>query len=595
MKKVLFSAITQLLFLPLLSAGISYSAAGGGVKSLDPALADDLAGRDLTALCYDTLVQYDYLARPYKLIPGMLKKMPELSPDGRSYLFELQENLYFAPHPALPDKKSRKITSYDVKFSILRIADSRHHSPLYWLYRNRISGIGDFRKKSAAYPKGDYSFYNDSVPGIKILDERKFILTLDRPESGFLYLLAMPNAGIVSSRAALAVGNSSLSRKPAGSGPFILKEWIPNLRLKFVRNPEFRKEFFPQAESAADRKKPLPLLDGIEISQIRQNMTAWMLFLQGNLDCNALDKDNCDTLAGNGELIPALKKRGVILDKIPEFEIRYIGFNFNDPLLKNNLFLRRALREAYDIQRRVKHASNMLIPAAGPIPEGISGFVPADEPHVPDLKKALKLLEVAGYPKGIDPASGKALQLSFDQAGSSVNHRQMGELAQDDFRKIGIDLLPALNSRPRFTDKLRRGQFQLFRYSWIGDYPDALNFLQLFYSGNRGSCNYCGFADARFDKLYEEALALGDCVQKDQLIARMVKLLDDECVWIWEGFPVSFALHYNWLENSVPHDFSFVRWKYLSVNDKKRTEMKKKFKPLSFRELSGKEEDRSEK
>ena len=80
------------------------------------------------------------------------------------------------------------------------------------------------------------------------------------------------------------------------------------------------------------------------------------------------------------------------------------------------------------------------------------------------------------------------------------------------------------------------------------------------------------------DKLYEEALALGDCVQKDQLIARMVKLLDDECVWIWEGFPVSFALHYNWLENSVPHDFSFVRWKYLSVNDKKRTEMKKKFK-----------------
>ena len=84
-------------------------------------------------------------------------------------------------------------------------------------------------------------------------------------------------------------------------------------------------------------------------------------------------------------------------------------------------------------------------------------------------------------------------------------------------------------------------------------------------------------------------------MQKDQLIARMVKLLDDECVWIWEGFPVSFALHYNWLENSVPHDFSFVRWKYLSVNDKKRTEMKKKFKPLSFRELSGKEEDRSEK
>ena len=557
-------------------------------------VADDLAGRDLTALCYDTLVQYDYLARPYRLIPGMLKKMPELSPDGRSYYCELQEDLLFAPHPALPDKKSRRVTAYDVKFSILRIADSRHHSPVYWLYRNRIAGIGDFRKKSAGFPPGDYSFYEENIPGIKILDEQRFILTLEHPDSGFLYLLAMPNAGIVSRRAALAAGNSSISRNPAGSGPFILQEWIPNLRLKFIRNPEFRKEFFPQAESVADRKKALPLLDSIEISQIRQNMTAWMLFLQGNLDINALDKDNCDTLAGSGELIMALRKRSVILDKIPEFEIRYVGFNFNDPVLKNNIFLRRALREAYNIQRRVKHASNMLIPAAGPIPEGISGFIPALRPHVPDLKKAAELLKLAGYPGGIDPANGKPLQISFDQAGSSVNHRQMGELAQDDFRKIGIELIPALNSRPRFTDKLRRGQFQLFRYSWIGDYPDALNFLQLFYSRNRGSCNYCGFADARFDKLYEKALELNDSPQRDKLIADMIKLLDEECVWIWEGFPISFALHYSWLENFIPHDFSFVRWKYLSVNEQKRSEMKRKFKPLSFNELSGREEKHHE-
>ena len=72
---------------------ILYSAAGGTVKSLDPAFADDLASRDLTALCYDTLVQYDYLERPYKLKPSMLRKMPDISADGKSYICELRDDL----------------------------------------------------------------------------------------------------------------------------------------------------------------------------------------------------------------------------------------------------------------------------------------------------------------------------------------------------------------------------------------------------------------------------------------------------------------------------------------------------------------------
>ena len=65
----------------LYASGVLRTGAGGAVKSLDPALADDLAGRDLVALCYDTLVQYDYLARPYRLKPSMLAAavLPEMA------------------------------------------------------------------------------------------------------------------------------------------------------------------------------------------------------------------------------------------------------------------------------------------------------------------------------------------------------------------------------------------------------------------------------------------------------------------------------------------------------------------------------------
>ena len=89
---------------------ILYSGAGGTVKSLDPAFADDLASRDLTALCYDTLLQYDYLARPYKLKPSMIKMMPEISADGKSYTFELRDDLLFAADSCFDTPESRKRT-----------------------------------------------------------------------------------------------------------------------------------------------------------------------------------------------------------------------------------------------------------------------------------------------------------------------------------------------------------------------------------------------------------------------------------------------------------------------------------------------------
>ena len=571
------------------AGGVLRTGAGGAVKSLDPALADDLAGRDLVALCYDTLVQYDYLARPYRLKPSMLAKMPELSADRRSYTFELRDDLYFVPEPG---HRPEKVTSEDVKFSILRIADARVHSPVYWLYRGRIAGIGRFREKTADAKAGDMRMYDEPVPGIVIHSPRKFTLTLEKPDAGFLYLLAMPNAGVVSRRAAERRGQRSLARRPAGSGPFILRDWIPNLRLRFDRNPGYREEYFPEAANPRERRRKLPLLDGVEILQIRQALTGWMLFLQGGLDCNALDKDNCDTLAGNGELNPALAARGIVLDKIPEFEIRYIGFNFRDPVLGRNRKLREALRAAYDIPRRIRHAAGLLIPAAGPIPSGVGGYVPAPPAKSPAWDEAAKLLAEAGYPGGVDPATGRPLKLTFDQGGSSAGHRQMGELAADDFRKLGIELIPELNSRPRFVEKLRRGRFQLFRYSWIGDYPDGENFLQLFYSRNIGSCNYCGFSDPEFDAMYERALAMPAGPERAALYTKMVALLNDRCVWIWEGFPVSYMLRYDYLENSVPHDFSFTRWKYLSVNAARRAAIKRRLRPLTLSELSGRSEVR---
>ena len=566
-----------------------HTGSGGLVKTLDPVRADDLASRDLTAMVYDTLVQYDYTARPYKIVPSMLKTMPEISENFTRYEFELRDDLYFSPAPCFQSTPERKVTAQDVKYSLLRFADIRLHSPVYWMLRGKICGLENFRQATRGKSPQDQTPYDMDIPGITILSDRKFVIRLTRPDPRFLYMLAMPNAGIVSRIGATFYGER-LSHNPVGSGPFVLKQWIPNLKLDFVRNPEYRTEYFPQAANPADRRKKLPLLSGITVCQIRQPMTAWMMFLQGKLDLNALDKDNRETLLSGDTLIPALKARQVKMLSNPEFEIRYIGFNFDDPRLGKNLKLRQALSLTYDISRRIAHAGNQLIKAHSVIPPNVAGHDDTfrNEFAEYDLERARQLLAEAGFPNGIDPETGEALTLTFDQSGNDTAHRQMGELAVDDWRKLGINVVSVLNSKPRFFEKLRQKKFQLFRLSWVGDYPDAENFLQLFYSGNRGSCNRTGFADKEFDAMFEKILQMADSPERTELYQKMSELVIKKCAWICEGFPVNGMLYHGFVENYLPHDFGFARWKYLNINEEMRNKLLPSFRPLSFAELSGK-------
>ncbi len=127
-----------------------YINAGGRVKTLDPALAADLNSRDMVAAFYDALLQYDYKARPYKLIPSMLSTMPTVDKSGCVYTFKLRDDLYFQKDKCFGNMAhtARKVTSNDVIYSFLRIADGRLHSPVFWMFRGKIKGIDDFFKKN---------------------------------------------------------------------------------------------------------------------------------------------------------------------------------------------------------------------------------------------------------------------------------------------------------------------------------------------------------------------------------------------------------------------------------------------------------------
>ena len=197
-------------------------AAGGKVVSLDPAFAADVASQRVCAAFFDTLLEYEYPSLPYRLRPGMLAGMPEISADGLEIYCVLRDDLFFVADECFGQRgmEARRVTSADVVFSFLRIADGRNHTANYSLIRGKIAGIDDFYRESSSLPDGDFSCYEKAVEGFEIINDKEFIIRLTRPDPRFLYVLAIPALGVVSRTACLYYDD--VSGHPGGSGPFTM-------------------------------------------------------------------------------------------------------------------------------------------------------------------------------------------------------------------------------------------------------------------------------------------------------------------------------------------------------------------------------------
>jgi len=559
------------------------------INTLDPAFSADLTSSKMIGELYDTLLEYDYLKRPYVLKPSMLSKMPEFDEKNMKYSFTLRDDLFFVHDKCFGvDEKgqflNRKVNSVDVKFSFLRIADARIHSSGYWLIRNKIKGIAGFREKSERFSikkgMGYYDFYDDNISGIQILDDRRFDIYLEKNDPRFLYCLAMPYLSIVP-KEALIFYNDDFASHPVGSGPFKLSFWKRRYKIEFERNDFYRKEKFHGSS--------LPIPNKIVVYNVTQSLTAWLMFLRGELDMSALSKDAFNSVVDDDfNLIPALKNRGIKMSRVPKFQIYYIGFSFTDPLLASNLNLRKAISLAYDVSKREKLFNHCVIPAQGPIPPGCAGY---DSKFINrysscNIQLAKKFLTKAGFSNGVDPKTGEPLILTFDLGGNSSTDRQLAELFVEDMKNIGIVIKPILNSWPRFLQKNANGEMQLFRVSWIGDYPDAENFLQLFYGPNAGACNRAHYKDSLFNKMYERVVSMSDSPERTRRYKQMSRYLTERCPWIFAYYPTAYQLTHTWVRNHVPHDFCFSNWKYLDFDNLKKINVLKEFEPLSYQELN---------
>ncbi|OGV45363.1 MAG: hypothetical protein A2X46_00545 [Lentisphaerae bacterium GWF2_57_35] len=563
-----------------------YYGAAARIRGFDPVKAGDVASSLAISKVYEGLLQYAYLERPYCVEPLLAEALPEVSADGLTYTFRIRKGLFFQDDPcfAATAGKGRELTAEDFVYSIKRLADAKNASSGYWTFNNRIVGLDEFRAASSGPEPTDYA---RDVEGLRALDRYTLQFRLKGLYPQLLWVLAMPYVVAVPCEAVEHYGREFVNH-PVGTGPFILQSYRQNYRYEFVRNPKWKEtgrvELFPSSaapgdssELLSDAGRQVPFLDRIVQYVVEDASTSWLMFLTGGLESAEIARDNWDAVFNEARQLNAdLEERGIELITAPTLDVYFTGFNMDDPIVGRNKKLRQAMSCAFDTEAWIQFQSGRVRRPNGPIPPGVAGYSDREAPFSFDLDRARKLLAEAGYPEGKDPATDRRLQLTLE-IGSADNpeFRQAVELFAHFMERIGIVIRPSYNNRPSFFEKLERRQAQMFNLSWIADYPDAENFLQLFYSPNSSpGPNRANYSNPQFDQLYEKARTLTDGPERTELYRQMADLVVEDAPWIFTSNPLAYVLHHQWLKNYKYHDFPYGMFKYYKVDTVQRAEWK---------------------
>ena len=498
------------------------------VASMDPLQAASVPDSKAISLVYEPLLEVDYVARPYKLKP-CLCDLPEVSGDGLVYVYRIRAGARFQDDPCFPEGKGRPVTAEDVKFSLARLADKSNASSGMWTM--------------------------DPVAQVEALDARTVRVTLKKPLHVFPWLTAMAYWAAVPREAVERYGEK-FNEHAVGSGPYRLAEWWRNHRMVFSRDP---------AWPGWKEIKTTPC-DTLEFLVVDDASTQWLMFLAGELDfLGEVSRDNWDAIVEpDGTLSDELQARGMTLFGSPIMQVSYIGINMRDELLGKNKKLRQALNCAFDFPVWRRFLNNRVEACDGPVPPGVNGRLETPFPYAFNLEKAKRLMAEAGFPDGIDPKTKKRVTIQLAIGHATQSAREQAELLQSFYEKIGVRLEPQFMTWAAYLKAVSDGHVSLFMLGWVGDYPDAENFLQLFHSKNVSpGANHSNYVNPEFDRLYDAAMAAKTPAERDAFWKKAQEIVREDCPWIFLNFPKAHALAWNRLKNYVPTDFPYGTEKYL--------------------------------
>jgi ABC-type transport system substrate-binding protein len=318
------------------------------------------------------------------------------------------------------------------------------------------------------------------------------------------------------------------------------------------------------------------MVDGILMMIIQEDPPGWFLFMQGKIDVSGIPKDSFnEAIDLRGGLTSQMRKLNIGLYVFPEPSTYWLGFNMEDEILCKNKPLREAISCAVDREKYIKLFTNNRGEVA-------YGFIPplmkAYQPQINQISKtsynperARQLVKQAEKICG-----GKLPTLTLAMPGTDVVFRQRGEFLKRCFKEVGLDFEIDYMDWPTFQNKIKTKSAQIFSLGWIADYPDAENFLQLFYSKNASpGPNNFNYSNPEFDRIYEQVAVMPDSPERTELYRKAERLIVEDCPAVFLMHGVAYVLYHDWVYNYKPNAFAYGLSKYRRIDVAGRAAYKK--------------------
>ena len=453
------------------------------IATLDPAFARNPQTIWPSNQLFNGLVQLD---DQLNIQPDIAKSW-RINDSTSTYTFTLRDDVYFHKNKVFKKDSTRRVIAQDFVYSFDRLLSPELASPGSWV-------LNAVQRYHAA---------NDST----------LVIQLKKPFPAFLGLLSMRYCSVVPKEAITYYG-SDFRSNPVGTGPFMFKFWEENIKLILRKNPIY---FEKDAQGNS-----LPYLEAVAITFLPDKQSEFLQFAQGNIDfMTGLDNSyKDDIITTKGALQPKYKDK-VKLITTPYLNTEYLGF-FMGSTSKEiaSPLIRQAINYGFDREKMVTYLRNSMGIAAthGFIPKGLAGFD-----------------SIQGY--SYDPEKARALINRYKQAtgattiqvtiGTNSQYLDLCEYIQGELEKLGISITIDVMPPATLRQLKSSGELDIFRASWVADYPDAENYLSLFYSPNftPNGPNYTHFKNVVFDSLYVEAQKISEISKRKLLYTQMDSII----------------------------------------------------------------------
>lgn len=485
----------------------------GEPSTIDPGLAEDIPSMSVARAAFDGLLR---LNEKGELKEAVAEKY-EVSADGLTYTFHLRESKWTNGDP---------VTAHDFEYAWKRVLDPKTASGYaYQMYYLKNGQAFNANKAKA-----------EDV-GVKATDDKTLVVTLENPAPFFPELVASVTYFPVNKKA--VEGNKEWASKPETymtNGPFTLKNWEHKSKIEFEKSDSYW-------------DKDAVKLSTLTLNMIEDANTELSMFEKGDLDWAGSPLGDLPL-----DALDALKESGKMQAQATAGTYWYI-FNTTQKPFDN-----KKIRQAFATAVNRQEISDNVVPykstpATGILPPTMA-LTPEGYIKDGNVETAKKLLA-----EGMQEAGIKELPpITIAYNTSEVNSR-IATVIQDQWRKaFGIEVKLINKENKVHREDMKQGNFTIGRGSWIGDFNDPINFLEVF----KGGLNTSKWENKEFLDLLAQSAKEGDVAKRKEILKKAEQIVMDEM----PALPI-YYFTYAWVKQDSVKDvvvdaLGFIDFKYAS-------------------------------